>query len=138
MGQQPINRHGGFHPILSFFERTCIDYLDQISQWGPHTLLWSGWAFPAIPNGLNASLSTLQSHLHSIAPVKKNDLDGLLWDPSGSSYTIQAAHHYICNISFPMPSWNHWKVPWKSEEIPKIKFFLWTLLKGKVLTAKNL
>jgi len=41
MGQQPINRHGGVHPILSFFERTGIHYLDQISQWDPHTLLWS-------------------------------------------------------------------------------------------------
>lgn len=101
MVQQPINRHGGVHPILSFFERTGIQFLDQISQWHPHTLLWSVCTFPTIPNGLNASLSTLQSHLHNIAPVKKNDLDGFRWDPSGSSYTIQAAHHYICNISFP-------------------------------------
>jgi len=27
---------------------------------------------------------------------------------------------------------------WKSEALPKIKFFIWTLLKGKMLTAENL
>lgn len=60
------------------------------------------------------------------------------WDPSRSCYTIQATHHYVCNISYPMPSWHHWKVVWKSEAIPKIKFFLWILLNGKTLTAENL
>lgn len=76
MGQQPINRQARVNPILSFFERIGIHYLDQISQWDPYSLLWSSWSFPAIPNDLNASLSILQSHLHSIAPVKKNDLAG--------------------------------------------------------------
>eukprot|EP00253_Pinus_taeda_P022180 PITA_22180 len=42
---------------------------------------------------------------------------------------------YITSI---IPIWNHWRIIWKSEAIPKIKFFIWLLLKGKVLTAENL
>jgi len=37
-----------------------------------------------------------------------------------------------------MPLWNQWRIVWKSEALPKIKFFTWTLLKGKILTAENL
>lgn len=138
MGQQPINSHDGVNPILSFFDSIGIHHLDQISHWDPHSNLWSGWSFPAIPNDLKASLLVLQSHLHSIAPIKKNDLDGFCWDPSKYKYTIQTTHQYIYNSNYPTPIWNHWKMIWKSEALPKIKFFLWTLLKEKILTAENL
>ena len=37
-----------------------------------------------------------------------------------------------------MPIWTQWKIAWKSETLPKIKFFIWVLLKGKVLTSDNL
>lgn len=53
-------------------------------------------------------------------------------------YTIKAAHQHICNNEHPMPIWAHWKIAWKSKTIPKIKFFILVLLKGKVLTSNNL
>lgn len=38
---------------------------------------------------------------------------------------------------YPVPPWVYWKTVWKSEAIPKVKFFIWTLLKGKILTSYN-
>jgi len=37
-----------------------------------------------------------------------------------------------------MPIWAQWKIAWKLETLPKIKFIIWVLLKGKVLTSNNL
>eukprot|EP00253_Pinus_taeda_P014551 PITA_14551 len=137
MGQQPISSKPGIDQILSFFDSIGFHYLDQISQWDTHSQTWTRWNFPAIPIDLEASFANLQAHLHSIAPIKKNNNDGFHWDPSGSNYTIKAAHQHICNNEYPMPIWSHWKIAWKSETIPKIKFFIWVLLKGKVLTSNN-
>jgi len=97
-----------------------------------------GWNFPPIPSDIKESFDILQAHLHSIASIIKNDIDSFRWDPTGSNYTIQAGHQYLCNKEYPAPAWTHWKTVWKSEAIPKIKFFIWTLLKGKVLTTYNL
>jgi len=65
-------------------------------------------------------------------------VDSFRWDPSGSIYTIKSGHQYICNNTFQMPLWNHWKIVWRTEALPKINFFIWLLLKGKILTAENL
>eukprot|EP00253_Pinus_taeda_P004596 PITA_04596 len=92
----------------------------------------------SIPSALEASLKALKANLHNRAPIKKGETDGLRWDPTGSCYTIKSGHHYICNSTYQIPIWNHWQIIWKSEAIPKIKFFIWLLLKGKVLTAENL
>lgn len=35
-------------------------------------------------------------------------------------------------------NWRLWPTIWKNECLPKIKFFSWTLLKGKILIAENL
>lgn len=72
LGQQPINRHEETIPILTFFNSIGIHYLDQISCWDPLSHLWLGWSFPVVLSDLKPSLSTLQSLLHSKAPVKKN------------------------------------------------------------------
>eukprot|EP00253_Pinus_taeda_P003424 PITA_03424 len=64
--------------------------------------------------------------------------DGFRWDPTGSSYTIKFGYHHIYNSTYQIPIWNHWRIIWKSEAIPKVKFFTWLLLKGKVLTSENL
>eukprot|EP00253_Pinus_taeda_P019461 PITA_19461 len=138
LGQQSINRHDEAIPILTFLNNMGIFYLDQISRWDPLSHLWIGWSFPAIPNDLNLSLSALQPLLHSKAPIKKNEKDGFRWDPSGSDYSIQAGHQHICYSTYPMTLWNHWRIVWESEALPKIKFFTWALLKGKILTTENL
>eukprot|EP00253_Pinus_taeda_P003821 PITA_03821 len=71
-------------------------------------------------------------------PIKKNERDEFRWDPSGSAYTVQAGHQHICYSTFPMTLWNQWRMVWNSEALPKIKFFIWALLKGKILITENL
>jgi len=138
LGQQPINRHNDAIPILTFLNNRGIFYLDQISRWDPLSHIWLGWTFPTIPNDINNSLSALLSLLHGKAPIKKNEKDGFQWDPSGSDYSIQAGHQHINYNTLHMPLWNQWRIVWKSEALPKNKFFTWTLLKEKILTAENL
>eukprot|EP00253_Pinus_taeda_P029799 PITA_29799 len=138
MGLQPLNTIEEAIPIIHLLNSKGIHKLGQISNWDPDSHAWTDWDFPDIPASLEANFNAFKAHLHNRAPVKKDAINGLRWDPSRSIYTIKSGHHHICNSTFQIPLWNHWKIIWKSEVIPKIKFFTWLLLKGKVLTAENL
>lgn len=137
LGQQPTNMHEETIPILNFFNNRGIYHLNQISNWDPQSHIWIGWSFPEIPSKLNPSLCYLQTLLHNKVPIKKNERDGFRWDLTGTNYTVKAGHQYLYNSTFPMTLWNHWKMVWKSKALPKIKFFIWLLLKGKILTTEN-
>lgn len=95
-----------------------------------------GMELPAIPRNLKESIDSIQIHLHNIAPITENGIDGFWWDPTDSSYLIHVGHHFLCSKDYLAPPWMYWKTIWKSEAIPKVKFFIWTLLKGKILTSK--
>eukprot|EP00253_Pinus_taeda_P030665 PITA_30665 len=138
MGLQPLNTIEEALPIIQYLNSKGIHRLGQISNWDPDSHAWNDWDFPDIPATLEASFTALKAHLHNRAPIKKDAADGLRWDPTGTSYTIKSGHQHICNNTYQIPIWNHWRIIWKSEAIPKIKFFTWLLLKGKVLTAENL
>ena len=138
LGHPPISNWPRTQQILSYLANKGIHTLAQISKWDLHTHLWTGWQLPDAPEELRLSLDTLQVHLHDIAPTKQNEEDCFCWDPTGTSYTVKDAYQHICNRDHPMSKWPHWKTVWKSETLPKIKFFIWVLLKGKVLTSDNL
>lgn len=110
--------------ILLFLYNKEVHYLDRILQWETHSQIWMGWNFPPIPIDLKERFDNLQALLHNIATIIKNGIDYFLWDPTGYNYTIQAGHQYLCNKDNPPPTWTHWKNVWKSEAIPKIKFFI--------------
>eukprot|EP00253_Pinus_taeda_P007578 PITA_07578 len=138
MGLPPLNSIDEAIPIIHHLNCKGIQKLDQISKWDVNTGAWIGWEFPAIPPVLEPSLKVLQNNLQNRAPIKKGAADGFRWDPTGSSYTVKSGYQYISNDTYQNPIWNQWQIIWKSEAIPKVKFFNWLLLKGKVLTAKNL
>eukprot|EP00253_Pinus_taeda_P027333 PITA_27333 len=138
MGQQPINMYQEAMPIIEFLNNRGIHHLAQISSWDPFSHIWTGWTFPEIPSKLKPNLSYLQTLLQNKAPIKKNESDGYHWDSTGTSYTVKPGHQLLCNSTFPMNLWNQWKIVWRSEALPKIIFFIWLLLKGKILTAENL
>eukprot|EP00253_Pinus_taeda_P007019 PITA_07019 len=138
MGLQPLNTIEEAIPFMHHLNCKGIQRLDQISKWDVDIGAWTNWEFPASPSTLEASLKALQKNLQNRAPIKKGATDGFRWDPTGPSYTIKSGYHYICNSTYQIPIWNHWRIIWKSEAIPKIKFFNWLLLKGKVLTSENL
>jgi len=138
MGNPPINSLPGMDPIIFYLQSKGICNLGQISQWDASTNVWMRWKFPPIPHHLKGNFDSFCNHLHSIAPTFKNDKDEFRWDPTGTSYSIKAGYDYLSSKEHPAPAWIHWKILKKAEAITKIKFFMWTLLKGKILTVKNL
>eukprot|EP00253_Pinus_taeda_P006959 PITA_06959 len=138
MGNPPINNLTGTDPILRYLHSKGITKLSQISQWNDSTNAWIQWAFPPIPHHLNDSFDSLCSSLHSIAPTIKGAKDEFRWDPSGTNYSIKAGYSYLSSKEFPTAVWAQRKILKRAEAIPKIKFFMWTLLHGKSLTAENL
>eukprot|EP00253_Pinus_taeda_P003328 PITA_03328 len=138
MGLPPLNSFDEAIPIIHHLNCKGIQKLHQISKWDDNTGAWIGWDFPPIPPVLEPSLKILQNNLQNRAPIKKGAADGFRWDPTGSNYSIKSGYQYICNDIHQTPTWIHWRIIWNSEAIPKVKFFNWLLLKGKVLTAENL
>jgi len=63
--------------------------------------------------------------------------DRYIWDPSGGKFTVKEGYKTLQAPSA-TGKWNLFATVWKSECLPKIKHFNWTLLKGKILTAENL
>lgn len=138
MGLLPTNSVEEAIPIIHYLHSKGIQRLDQISKWDEESGAWLSWEFPDIPPHLGSSLQALIKNLQNRAPIKKGALDGLRWDPTGSGYTIKSGYQFICNSTYQSPVWNQWRIIWKSEAIPKVKFFIWLLLKRKILTSENL
>jgi len=138
MGNPPINSLPSMDPIIFYLQSKGICNLGQISQWDDSTHVWMRWKFPPIPHHLKGSFDIFCNHSHSIAPTFKNNKDEFRWDPTGTNYSIKASYDYLSSKEHPAIAWIHWKILKKVEAIPKIKFFMWTLLKGKILTADNL
>eukprot|EP00253_Pinus_taeda_P024410 PITA_24410 len=138
MGLPPLNTIEEAIPFIHHVNNKGSRRLDQLSKWDVDTGAWIDWEFPATPPALEASLKSLQINLQNRAPIKKGAVDGFRWDPSGSSYTIKSGYQLICNNTYQIPIQNHWRLIWKSEAIPKVKFFTWLLLKDNVLTSENL
>jgi len=53
-------------------------------------------------------------------------------------YAIKESYDALLDEFLPSPLWVLWKKVWKSESMPKIKIFIQTLFKGKILIADNL
>eukprot|EP00253_Pinus_taeda_P028450 PITA_28450 len=138
MGLPPLNTFDEAIPIIHHLNCKGIQNLHQISKWDENTGAWIGWEFPPIPPVLEPSLKIFQNNLQNRAPIRKGTTNGFRWDPTGSNYIVKSGYQYICNDIYQIPTWNHWRIIWNSEAIPKVKFFNWLLLKGKVLTAENL
>lgn len=75
----------------------------------------------------------LKSHLSGEALINREDQDDFVWDPNGGEYTVKSWHN-ILQGQKNQQHWSLWKVTWKTECLPKIKAFISTLLKGKILT----
>ena len=135
MGQITIVDKLGTQRILSYVHNIDLNLLIKISKWYDRTKKWIGWYFLTVPPYLEADLSNFQTLLHGASPLQKYSKDSFRWDPSSSAYTIKAAYGQLSQDLSPSPLWKIWKLVWKSEAIQKIKVFIWTLLKGKIITS---
>lgn len=138
LGQSPMESKEEVLPALNWLQGKGIWNLAQISKWGASLKEWIGWDLPKYPRDLQPNFNALKDQLHSKAPIQEGARDSLRWDPSGAEYTTKAGYHHLCANAFPQDIWNHWKLVWKAEAPPKVKFFCWLLMKGKILTAENL
>eukprot|EP00253_Pinus_taeda_P013489 PITA_13489 len=138
LGQHPIGTKMEAIPAINWLNGKGILHLAQISQWDNHSQAWIGWKFPDHPRELDTSLTALKKLLHNKAPVQEGIHDGYRWDPTGTQYTVKAGHQFLCDSTLQQEIWNQWKIVWRAEAPPKVKFFIWLLLKGKTLTAENL
>lgn len=68
---------------------------------------------------------------------QKETEDRYIWDTSGGFFSVKEGYKSLQNTT-PVANWNLHSAAWKTECLPKVKHFNWTLLKGKILTAENL
>eukprot|EP00253_Pinus_taeda_P019011 PITA_19011 len=111
MGSKPRNLHQAFRPLQIWMEERNLTTLD----------LWSN----------------LKRSLAGSTPTNLGVEDRYIWDSSGGKFTVKEGYK-ILQATTQTANWNLHTTAWKSECLPKIKYFNWTLLKGKILTAENL
>lgn len=135
MGKEPLNLLMGHEDIQNWMKSRGFTTLYSISSWENRN--WQEWYIPSIPQNLKGQWDSLPHHLKGVAPTSMEEEDTFVWDPSGGSYTVKIGYTTLQEEQN-QQDWAPWKFIWKTESLPKIKIFIWTLLKGKILTSENL
>eukprot|EP00253_Pinus_taeda_P005844 PITA_05844 len=135
MGSKPRNLLQDLRPLQDWIEARKITSLFDISLWNHNR--WLDWKDIQTPPLLKDQWINLKLSLSGSAPKNMRTEDRYIWDPCGGNLTVKEGYKSLQNLS-PAAKWNLHAVAWKTECIPKVKYFNWTLLKGKTLTAKNL
>eukprot|EP00253_Pinus_taeda_P035640 PITA_35640 len=97
----------------------------------------NSWRSFSLPNDLKNLWADLKTSLIGSAPTNRMSDDKFVWDPNGGSYTVKEGYRALQNASA-INNWPLHKAAWRTECLPKVKLFNWTLLHGKILTAENL
>eukprot|EP00253_Pinus_taeda_P017923 PITA_17923 len=135
MNSNPRKLLQELRPLQDWMEDRNITTLYDISSWNQNK--WSEWKELHLPQDLQDLWLNLKSSLSGLAPINKEKEDRYIWDTCGGSFSVKEGYKSLQNIN-PTANWNLHRATWKSECIPKVKHFNWTLLKGKILTAENL
>lgn len=109
--------------------------LFDISIWDHNS--WHDWKGLPLPNDLRDLWTDLETSLSGSAPTNKVADHRYIWDPSGGNITIKEGYKLL-QANTTTGKRNIYVAVWNSECFPKIKFFNWTFLKGKILTAENI
>jgi hypothetical protein len=135
MGSEARGSLPNFRPLQQWMKEANLKTLYDISRWDQNC--WNGWKSLALPNDLMNIWADLKSSLVGSAPTNRMSDDKFVWDPNGGCYTVKEGYRALQNAS-PINNWSLHKVAWRTESLPKVKLFNWTLLHGKILTAENL
>ena len=135
MGKDPLQDHPEMDGIQEWMRGKGFNTLHSISLWNQKE--WKEWKRPAIRANMEGQWNKLKQHLKGASPIHRDEEDNYLWDPSNGQYTVKTGYK-ILQDQTNQQEWEPWKIAWKSESLPKIKNFIWTLLKGKILTSENL
>jgi len=135
MGSEAREALTNLSPLQMWMEEKNLKTLYDISSWDQNR--WLGWKHLPIPNNLRDLWADLKISLSGSAPLNSLSEDKYVWDPNDGNYTVKEGYKILQNAS----ATNNWplhKAAWNPECLPKVKFFNWTLLKSKILTAENL
>eukprot|EP00253_Pinus_taeda_P035074 PITA_35074 len=135
MNSNPRNLLQELRPLQEWMEDRRITTLYDISSWNKNR--WRDWKELQLPQDLKELWHNLKSSLSGLAPINKEKEDIYIWDTCGGPFSVREAYKSLQNRNL-IANWNLHTATWKSECIPKVKHFNWTLLKGKILTAENL
>jgi len=109
--------------------------LYDISIWEHN--VWQGWKDIKPPIDIEDLWLNLKASLTGAAPTNLGAADRYIWEPSGGKFMVRDGYKFL-QTQNPTENWNLFTTVWKTECIPKVKHFNWTLLKGKVFTSENL
>lgn len=135
MGSKPRNLQQALRPLQIWMEERNLTTLYDISTWNQNT--WQDWKSLNLPTDLRDLCSNLKHSLAGSVPTNTRVEDRYIWDSSGGKFTVKEGYK-ILQANTQSTNWNLHTTAWKSECLPKIKHFNWTLLKEKILTAENL
>lgn len=124
-----------YKPLQRWMDDAKLKTLFDISLWDQNC--WTGWRPLPLPEILKNLWAELKTSLTGSAPTNRTMEDKFVWDPNGGRYTVNEGYKVLQNASA-LKDWPLHKATWKTECLPKVKCFNWTLLHGKILTAENL
>lgn len=132
MGSEAREALPKFRPLQRWMSEANLKTLYDISLWEHNC--WIGWRSITFPNDLKNLWADLKTSLIGSAPTHRMSEDKFVWDPNGGSYTVKEGYKTLQNASA-INNWPLHKTAWRTECLPKVKLFNWTLLHGKILTA---
>lgn len=107
----------------------------DISVWNENGS-WKNWALGRAPEYLANQAHRLTSLLKGAAPILKTTADSRGWGKNG--YSVKEGYSMILSNTREQQNSAKWKNVWSHDSLPKVKFFIWTLVHGKILTGENL
>lgn len=134
MGKQPITFQENLQDLRRWMKTKGDSTLEDISLWRNGD--WEDRRLLNLPQGLVPQWKTLISHLKGVAPFSMDTKDSLRWDPNGGAFLVKSRYATLNQQG--NSDWEYWREARKIESLPKIKVFMWILLKGKILTTDNL
>ena len=120
-----------------------INRLSDITEWDVNGN-WTAWSLPSL---IDRNLANCSVHknmffekLTGLAPIHHDCKDTWGWGINGS-YSIAIGFNQLYSAQPGSPCTHNralWKMVWNMPSVPKITFFIWTIMHQKILIGENL
>jgi hypothetical protein len=136
MGREPLAKNMDIIDLRDWMERAGVNILYDLSKWDQHGD-WAGWDFHGVLARLSLQQSMLIDLLEDAALVNRTMKDSWGWGQTGV-YTIAARYKVLQASRNSSQTLAFWKNVWEPLAIPKVNFFIWTLVHNELLKGDNL